>query len=460
MRDWKGKHVLVIGAARQGLAITRFLIQKGALVIVNDQKTDEELMNLKNSMSDSNIHWVLGSHPLSLLEDIDLVIVSGGVSLTSPIIQEAIHKGIPLSNDSQIFMESVNARVIGITGSSGKTTTTTLVGAIAEADSKSNRQVFVGGNIGLPLVDHLNQINKNDWVILELSSFQLELMTVSPHIAAVLNITPNHLDRHHDMQAYTAAKAQILRYQNSQDFAVLNHEDAGSWGLANHVLGKLVTFGLNQLNNGIPETYLDQGKLYLFDEERKIEIMPISEIPLRGPHNILNTLTACAISFAAGFSTEAMHKGIISITGIPHRLEFVREWRGAQWINDSIATAPERTMAAIQSFDQPLVVLLGGRDKNLPWEELATLIHQRVKHVILFGEAADLISPAVQNEKRQGFPQSITRCTNLHEAVLSAAKIASSGDVVLLSPGGTSFDEFRDFEERGNKFKEWVNALQ
>ncbi len=458
-KDWEGQRVLIIGAARQGQALARYLAGKGARVTLNDQLSSIDLSNVVAGLSGLGITFALGGHPLELLDSADLVCLSGGVPLSLPLVVEATRRGLPLSNDSQLFMEIAPCPVIGITGSAGKTTTTTLVGRIAAAGLPQGRRAWVGGNIGLPMIDHVDEMKPDDLVVLELSSFQLEQMTLSPRVAAVLNITPNHLDRHGSMEAYTAAKAHILLHQDRGDVAVLNHEDEGSWALAGLVQGRLVTFSLNPPPPGQAGVYLAHGWLSLQDGDRQVEIMPQSLIALRGAHNLANVLAACAIAYAAGLPISAMPAGIQGFAGVAHRLEFVREWRGAAWYNDSIATAPERSMAAIRSFSEPLVLLAGGRDKNLPWDEFASLAHQRVDHLVVFGEAAEIILSALGLAHSGQRPYTITRCTGLQQAVQAAASLAKPGDVVLLSPGGTSFDEFRDFEERGECFQKWVKEL-
>ena len=459
MRNWQGKNVLILGAARQGLAAMRFLLKNGAKIVVNDQKPAGDFKQLMLEFHNQAVRWEFGGHPLILLNDMDLVVVSGGVPLALPIIQEAYLRGITVTNDSEIFMEAVKANVIGITGSAGKTTTTVIVGEIAKAASHPDQHVWVGGNIGYPLIDHLDEINANDLVVTELSSFQLELMNKSPSIAAVLNITPNHLDRHVNMAAYIQAKSQILRYQSESDYAILNCEDKYTMGLMGLVKGSLITFGLAKTIDGFTGALLKEKNLVFQSPKGFIEIMPRSEIQLKGEHNLMNALAACAIGFAANFPIQAIRDGIRRVKGIPHRLEFVREWHGSIWYNDSIATAPERTMAAIRSFDQPIVLLLGGRDKKLPWNDLVERIHQRVKNVVLFGESAELISRALGEVKTNQSTQTITKCDGLEKAVKIAAEYAQKGDVVLLSPGCTSFDEFRDFEDRGQRFIELVKAL-
>lgn len=458
MTDYTGKRVLVIGAARQGLALTRFLVQRGAFVTLNDQRTAEQMQAAIDALAGLPIQWELGSHPAILADRSDLVCASGGVPLTLAPIQRALQLGIPVSNDSQIFMEEVPCPVIAITGSAGKTTTTTLVGRMAQA-GYTNGKVWIGGNIGLPLIDLVDQVQVNDLVVLELSSFQLELMTASPHIGAILNITPNHLDRHGTMEAYAAAKAKMILHQTSRDTAVLGRDDPVAWSFASRVQGRLVSFGFNRPGIAQIGTYLDKDTLSLQTEDRNEPLMSTDVIKLRGEHNIANTLAACAIAYAAGLPLGCMKAGVAEFTGVPHRLQFVRTCNGASWYNDSIATAPERTIAAIHSFTEPLVLLLGGRDKNLPWENLADLVHQRVDHLVIFGEAAEKIATAIGSVQPGRLPLTIDRCASLKEAVAAAASRAESGDVVLFSPGGTSFDEFQDFEQRGERFQEWVQAL-
>lgn len=465
-QNWSGQNVLIIGAARQGLALARYLCARGARVTINDQRSAEQMHPTLTAWQASqpaaaqSVRWVCGEHPLSLLNDTHLLCVSGGVPLTLPLVAEALRRGVPVRNDAQIFLEAVQTPVIGITGSAGKTTTTTLVGRMAEAHAaQTGHKVWVGGNNGLPLVEYVDDIATGDIVVMELSSFQLELMTISPHISAVLNVTPNHLDRHGTLSAYTAAKAHILQYQSSNDVCVLNHEDPGSWNLRALVRGKRISFGMRR-REGEMGTYLENERLY-FEEggQPPEELLTRAVITLRGEHNLLNVLAAAAIAKAAGFPTEAIQAGVQGFGGVAHRLEYVRTWQGADWFNDSIATAPERVAADIRAFAEPLVLLLGGRDKDLPWDELAALVHRRVSHVIVFGEAAEKILHALGAIHPGDQLQSIQCTPGLQQAVTAASALVQVGDVVLLAPGGTSYDAFQDFEERGERYREWVKAL-
>jgi UDP-N-acetylmuramoylalanine--D-glutamate ligase len=261
------------------------------------------------------------------------------------------------------------------------------------------------------------------------------------------------------MEAYTAAKARILSFQHQSDFAILNRDDQGSWNLFSNVRGKLFSFGMdfkNDIENG---TYVENGKIFLKKADATLPIIDNHEIKIRGQHNLYNTLAAVAICGAADLPTESIKRGIQNFTGVEHRQEFVRQWHGITWINDSIATAPERVMAALDVFTEPLVLMLGGKDKNLPWDDLAKRIHQRVAKVILFGEAAEKIEAALGHPKDGETLMLIINAGSFENALKKAYEVAVSGDVVLLSPGCTSYDAFKDFEERGNYFKNWVKEL-
>jgi UDP-N-acetylmuramoylalanine--D-glutamate ligase len=485
MHDWKGKKIVILGAARQGTALARYLVRQGAFVILSDQKSKQELVGAQTALEDLSevghpIEWVFNEHPISLLEGCDVLCLSGGIPLTLPVVSEALVRNISVLNDSQIFLEVAPCPVIGITGSAGKTTTTLLVGKILEkaATSPGNRlygkQVWVGGNIGNPLIINVENMRSDDIAVMELSSFQLEIMTNSPNIAAVLNFSPDHLDRHKSMTEYIAAKTRILTFQSSSDVAVLSRDDENTWSLSESTAARVISFGISELEEGMEGTFIRDSNVCIRYIEGKNSItsggsfetgnpqaeeslLKVDDIPLRGEHNLRNVLAAAAITYAAGVSAECIEAGVIDFVGGQHRLEYIRTWNGAQWFNDSIATTPRRAIAAINSFDEPLVLLAGGRDKNLPWEELLDLIRRKVKTVILFGEIADKIFTALdlpENDVKE-----VIRCESLHDAVKIAADIVQSGDVVLLSPGGTSFDEFKNYEERGKCFAKWVQEL-
>ena len=456
--DWRGKRIVIIGAARQGIALARYLARHEAVVVINDRRSAEQLANEMQSLANTQIEWSLGGHSSEVLDPhTDLVCISGGVPLDNPLVMLATERTIPLSNDTQIFMDAVPCKTVGITGSAGKTTTTTLVGRMVQADHGQHYpHVWVGGNIGDPLLNYVDDMQSSDLAILEISSFQSELMTSSPNTAAILNITPNHLDRHGSMSNYIAAKARVIEYQTAGDFAVLGRDDSAAWALAGTAHSHVYSFGFSQLPAGQDGAFMEDAKFFI-RQGSSVNRLPVEDqIGLRGEHNRLNTMAACTIAHTIGLDPECMLAGISGFHGVSHRLEFIGTVNGADWYNDSIATAPERTIAAIKSFKAPIVLLLGGRDKDLPWEDLAKLIHQRVDHVVIFGEAAAKIQAAIGQEVAGMRPYSIIRVEKCQDAVTTARKYAQPGAVVLFSPGGTSYDEFKDFEQRGERFKQWV----
>ena len=456
--EWRGKRIVIIGAARQGISLARYFARHEATVVLNDQRSKQQLAAEMESLAGYKVEWATGGHSPDILDPRpDLVCISGGVPLDNPLVLLARDNQIRISNDTQIFMEAVPCKTVGITGSAGKTTTTTLLGRIAQADEgRKYGKIWVGGNIGDPLLNYIDDMQPSDLAIIEVSSFQSELMTSSPNVAVILNITPNHLDRHKTMENYITAKAQLVKYQSPNDCAILGRDDLAAWALAGDIRSHLFSFGFSPLPARQDGTYIDNGKFFV-RQGAQITRLPVEDqIELRGEHNRLNTLAACTIAHAIGLSQEAMLAGVTGFRGVPHRLEFVRTWHGADWYNDSIATAPERTTAAIQSFSAPLILLLGGRDKELPWDDLGKLIRQRVDHVILFGAAAEKIQAAIGQCNPGSKPYSLTRVEKCQDAVTAASRLAQPGFVVLFSPGGTSYDEFKDFEERGERFKQWV----
>jgi UDP-N-acetylmuramoylalanine--D-glutamate ligase len=457
MRELKGARVVILGLGRQGTALARWLVRQGAEVTVSDRQPAERLGRFLQVLEGLPVRYVLGDHPLSLLEGCDLLCLSGGVPLDIPIVQEAVRRGIPLANDAQLFLERCRGWTAGITGTSGKTTTTALVGAMCQA---AGFRTWVGGNIGNPLIEFVEEIGPEDRVILELSSFQLEIMTVSPRVAAVLNIAPNHLDRHKTMEAYIAAKQRILDFQDVEDVAVLGYDDPNARSLAAAVRGRLRFFSRErEVARG---AFLREGTLFLRLGSEAWPICRVEEVRLRGRHNLWNVLAAAAVAGSLGADIGAIREAVLTFSGVPHRLERVREVRGVLYVNDSIATTPERVRVALEAFEEPIVLLAGGRDKGLPWEETAEVIARRARVLIAFGELGDRIVEAARAPRARVdgvVLEHLERVATLEEAVARAAGLARPGEVVLLSPGGTSFDAYRDFEERGMHFRQLVEAL-
>ncbi len=494
-----------MGLARQGLALARFLVAAGAQVTVSDAAPAEKLAAEIEKLGDLPVRLVLGGHPLALLDECDLLCLSGGVPAQLPVVQAAMAARIPLSNDSLLTLQLAAGRGLGpliaITGSSGKTTTTTLTGLMLEA---SGLKTHVGGNIGLPLIDRLDTIRPGEPVVLELSSFQLELFDphlawgaldrLPLHVGAILNITPNHLDRHADMRAYADAKFNLLRRLPPGASAVLGADDAvtravlgsvppagdpaqparlAAWGLKEMAaeLHQQLAARFVQLLAFSREDICAGGGAWLAGEGAEAELIyrgqavcARGEVKLRGAHNISNLLAAMTISGAAGASCEAMGEVARSFTGVPHRLEIVAETDGVTWINDSIATSPERAVAGLRSFERTggsLILLAGGKDKNLPWEAFADEVLERVDFLIGFGQAGPMIVEKVQAQARyaQRRAPNSAATRRLEEAVELAARAAGAGTVVLLSPGGTSYDAYKDFEERGEHFRRLVQQV-
>ena len=466
-RDYlDGKRVVIFGFGRQGQALARWLPTLGAKVVVTDSRSAEQIGLRRRDYPD--VKFYLGGHPEDVLIGARYICISGGVPLDLPILELAKSRNITFTNDAQLFMERCPAPIIGITGSAGKTTTTTLVARIAE---KAGYKVWLGGNIGNVLIDDLANITPDDLVVMELSSFQLELMTVSPQVATILNLTPNHLDRHGSMENYAAAKANIIRYQNPNDVAVLGWDNPITKSMEALIEGELVAFSRYDM---IPNGAFMMGTRLFVAGSASYDMLPHmvcerADIPLRGDHNVLNVLAACAIAGSIGLAIdrpgvmpETMCEAIQEFEAVIHRLEVVREVEGVTYVNDSIATAPERLFAALTSYDEPLVLLIGGADKDLPWEAVVQLALQKAHHIIIFGEEGEKqVSTKVMKllSLMRVDEGQISRVITLDEAVKRASEVAQAGDVVLLSPGGTSYDAYENFALRGEHFRQLVSEL-
>ncbi|NPA06944.1 MAG: UDP-N-acetylmuramoyl-L-alanine--D-glutamate ligase [Chloroflexi bacterium] len=470
------RRALVVGLARQGRALARFFRSRGARLVLNDRRPIAQLGEAYATLHGSDVTWVTGGHPAYLADWPEVIGISGGVPLHLPLLRAARARGVPITSDAGWLFATAPGLTVGITGSAGKTTTTTLVGRMVAAAAREVAEApfttpqprapyrfaraWVGGNIGNPLLDRVDAIQDDDVVVMEVSSFQLEVAHASPRVAVVLNITPNHLDRHGTMEAYIEAKARILAYQRAGDWAILGWEDANAWALRSRVRGHVVGFGLTPPPAGVAGVYLRDGWFWwrASDGEEK-PLLDEQLVQLRGRHNRLNVAAALAVAHVLGLHPEHMRAGVAGFTGVPHRLELVRVHRGVAWYNDSIATTPARVLAALAAFpNEPIVLLAGGRDKKLPWDAFAREVRRRVQHLILFGEAATLIRDAVEAATGPG-PETLTLVPDLRTAVQRAAQLAQPGSVVLLSPGCASFDQFRNFEERGEMFRQWVQAL-
>ena len=451
--DYRGKAVAVIGLGREGKALARFLVREGAQVTISDLKPGEELEEARRELAHLPLRYLLGGHPSELLEA-EAIFVSPGVPIDIPILKEARRRGIPLESQTRLFLRLCPARTIGITGSGGKSTTTSLVGQMLEG---AGLTTWVGGNIGQPLLEYVEAMASEHWVVMELSSFQLEMVDSSPHLAAILNIAPDHLDRHTSLKEYTQAKANILRFQGPSDWAVLGWEDAAAWSLAPHSQGRLAGFGLGEREgNG---SFIRKGEIVVRIGGSEEMICPAEQVKLPGEHNLRNALAASLLARLAGVDAASIAQAISEFEGLAHRLELVRELRGVRYFNDSIATSPARTMAALASFSGPIVLLAGGRDKNLPLGELGAAIREKVRVLLLFGEAAKRLEVAVFGGGTSGASPQIVQVVDLPEAVEQAAERSRPGEVVLLSPACTSFDMYRDYAQRGEHFRELVREL-
>ena len=488
MTDFASQTVLIVGLAREGRVAAQWLATRGARVIASDLRPPQE--DVRDMLEALDVEIVIGPQTEALLRDVDALVVSPGVPQDIPLLRSARARGLPLTTEPRLFAQGCPAPIVGITGSSGKTTTTTLVARMLEA---SGYRTWLGGNIGQPLLSSLNDVRPEHRVVMELSSFQLLYWHetaawpaaprpwndgggLSPHVAAILNLTPNHLDRHPSMAHYIAAKANILAFQSPTDWVILNREDAvtGAWAANGRVTipadkgqtalhfdipGQTLTFGFRRPERG-EGTWLEDGWVMLRWQGQTHRVLPQDAIRLRGRHNLANVLAATAIAAAAGATPSGMAEAVHSFWGVSHRLEEVARQDGVLWINDSIATTPERALAALHSFDEPIILLAGGRDKHLPWDAWAEEVHRRVRVVIAFGEARPIIQQALRDRPPHSRLEHLLPVPDLPTAVAAAARFARPGEIVLLAPGGTSFDAYVDFAARGQHFRELVAALK
>jgi len=457
--EWTGKRVSVVGLGKSNMALIRYLTRHGAIVTAHDQKDETQLGPAYGELCALGVELRLGRGYLRGLSFADGIFLTPGIPKDLPEILRAKAAGVPITSEINLFFDRCRAPIIAITGSSGKTTTTTLIGAILEA---AGLKVYVGGNIGRPLIELVDDIEPGAVVVLELSSFQLELLRKSPQVAVVTNISPNHLDVHRTMEAYVDAKRNIYRHQRPQDVVVLNHDDRITAAMALETPSRVVWFSrTREVENG---AFIGDGRVILSrrvrGERSLIDVCAVSDIRLRGEHNLENVLAACAVGHLLGATAGTMREVVTSFTGVAHRLELVREAGGVRYYNDSIATSPARAIAGLRSFDEPVILIAGGYDKHLPFDEFAEVVVEKARAVFLIGETATKIRDAIERAAQErGAGPAVKLCADLQEAVRSAKEAARPGDVVLLSPACASYDMFQDFEQRGERFRKVVHSL-
>lgn len=447
--ELKNKRVLVVGLGRSGVAAAFFLQDHGARVSVSDTKSEAQLQNEISLLLDRGISIETGRHNERTFRDQDLIVVSPGVPSDQPQLQHARALGIPVIGEVELAFRFLQGRIIAITGSNGKTTTTTLVGEIL---SKSGKKTLVGGNIGTPVISLAGKSSPDHLLVLEISSFQLEtIQQFRPWIAAILNITPDHLDRHRTFQAYVDAKARIFENQTADDFAVLNADDPTLGGLKGKMKAALYWFSRKQpVENG---AYLERDQIVFRASGRVTPILPLTDIQLKGAHNLENVLAAVAVTMLAGCEAEQIRRAVTEFGGVEHRLEPVATIHGVAYYNDSKATNVDATIKALESFPGNIHIILGGKDKGSDYTVLVPLLRERAKGVYLIGAAAEKIASQIQGASR------IVHSATLDRAVRQASDAAISGDIVLLAPACASFDQFENYEQRGRIFKELVQAL-
>lgn len=452
--SWKGCRVTVMGLGSfgGGVGLARYLATQDASVTVTDLKNADALQDALEALRGLPIRFVLGEHRDGDFTDTDRVFVNPAVPLTSPYLELARSHGVPLDSELNLFVRQCAGRLVGITGSVGKTTTTSLLGSILQTH---DARTLVGGNIGGSLLSRLPDIEPDTLVVLELSSFQLEHLDwlgYSPPLAVVLNLAPNHLDRHGTMTAYQAAKEVILAHQTSDDVAVLNWDDPAVRAMA--VRGRRLFYSVHEpLEAGVCR---DGGALVLASERERRVLCHDSDLRLRGLHNLGNAAAAAAAAAVLGVPPATIAGGLQAFTGLPHRLEWIADKGGVAYYNDSKATTPFSTQYALQAFEQPVLLLAGGHDKGTPFDDLAHVMQSRVRVALLYGNTAPKLAAALE---RVPAPPDMIQLPTLEAALHRATALARPGDVVLLSPACASYDQFPHYEARGDYFRALVGAL-
>ena len=466
--ELRGKHIALIGFGKESIALARFAANEGAASITaTDTRSLEQLAWAMAEVADLPVpvRLVAGGNDPAAWATADVIFVSPGITpgfdIKIPGIAEAAARGAIITNHTQLLFERATAPIIGITGSAGKTTTTTLIGAMLEADGK--RRVFFGGNMGIPLINSVHEMTPEDLVVLELSEVQLARIHASPHIGVITNITPDHFDRYPTFEEYVRAKRQIVRQMRSTDYAILNADNEPSRNSADETAAQVFYFSRTQpVSQG---SDIADGAFWLrLPGQAAIRLCEVDATPLLGDHNLENILTASLVAALAGAEPTTIAGVIRTFGGVAHRLQFVRERGGVRYYDDSIATSPNRALAALRSFTAPILLIAGGKDKDLPWEEIGAEIVRRVRVAAVIGVSAPKILAAIA-AARASVPDDeqrlvrITQPATLEDAVTQLANAAQPGEVVLLSPGCASHDMFSGFEERGTRFTSAVHAL-
>jgi UDP-N-acetylmuramoylalanine--D-glutamate ligase len=449
MMELKGKKVLVVGLGKSGLAAALFLRRRGAQVTVSDVRSAEALAKDIPALLDEGIMVETGGHGLLTFRRQDLIVVSPGVPLNTPELAQVKSFGLPVIGELELAARFLKGKTLAITGSNGKTTTTALVGEILE---KAGLPTLVGGNIGVPVVALIDQSTDETWSVLEVSSFQLESTErFHPKIAVILNITPDHLDRHGSFENYALAKERIFAAQHEDDAVVLNADNARAAQAAARSVAKVYFFSLE--HSVLQGAWVEEGfVVYRPGKDQPIEkIMPLSGIPLKGAHNVENVLAAVCAARLAGASAEQIRAAVESFQAVEHRLEYVATINGVEFYNDSKATNVDATLKAVASFSKGIHLILGGKDKNSDYSQLAQLLRERARAIYTIGSAA----AKIESQLRGVVP--ILACETLENAVSAAGSAARPGEVVLLAPACSSFDQFENYEQRGKVFKELVN---
>jgi len=446
--ELRNQRVLVVGLGKSGVASALFLAQRGARVAVSDAKSPEQLREEIPLLLDHGISVETGQHGERTFRDQDLIVVSPGVPFDVPQLVHARERGIPVIGEVELAARFLKGRIVAITGSNGKTTTTTLAGEVLAA---GGYEVLVGGNIGTPAITFADRATDNTWLVLEISSFQLEtIQTFHPHIAVVLNVTPDHLDRHHTFENYVAAKARIFENQTSSDFAVLSADDERCVAMATSAIAPVCWF--SRLQEASSGAWVCNDEIISRNAGGAATVMPIREIALKGAHNLENVLAAVCVGMLAGVEPARIRHAVAEFKAVEHRLEYVATIHDVEYYNDSKATNVDATMKALESFPGGIYLILGGKDKGSDYSVLNDLVRERVKRVYTIGAAAAKIESQVRGTE-------IVSAGTLDSAVRRASEAARAGDIVLLAPACASFDQFDSYEHRGQVFKDLVRQL-